>query len=71
MTVSMFWQQLPIQIVVADSVADSKTKVRTGKQQLVVGCRFEKAVIINFRVQIVTIYAPGSETNQALALFQK
>ena len=71
MLVAIFWQQLSIQIVVADSVADSKTKVRTGKQQLVAGCRFEKVVIINFRVQIVTIYAPGSETKQALALFKK
>ena len=58
MLVAIFWQQLSIQIVVADSVADSKTKVQTGNQQLAA----EKVVIINFRVQIVTIYAPGSET---------
>ena len=70
MLVAIFWQHLPIQIVVAASVGDSKAKVRTGNR-LVAGCRFKKAVFINFRVHIVTIYAPGSETNQGLALFQK
>ena len=30
MLVAIYWQQLPIQIVVADSVADSKTTVRIG-----------------------------------------
>ena len=29
MLVAIFWQHLPIQIVVADSVGDSKAKVRT------------------------------------------
>ena len=28
MLVDIFWQKLPIQIVVADSVANSKTKIR-------------------------------------------
>ena len=32
MLVAIFWQRLPIQIVVADSVADSKTKVRIGNR---------------------------------------
>ena len=46
MIVAMFWKQLPIQIAVADSVADSKIQVRIGNRQLVAGCRFEKNVII-------------------------
>ena len=65
----MFRKQLPIQIVVADSVADSKIQVRIGNRQLV-SVADSKSVIIVSRVQIF-IYAPGSETNQALALFQK
>ena len=49
MPVAIFWQQLPIQIVVADSVAGSKTKVQArnylpvadSKRQLllILGCR--------------------------------
>ena len=33
---------MPIQILVANSVADSKTKVGISNRQLVAGCRFEK-----------------------------
>ena len=65
MLAAIFWKQLPIQIVVADSVADSKTQVWIGSQLPI-----RKSVIIVSRVQIV-IYAPGTKTNQALALFQK
>ena len=42
MIVAMFWKKLPIQIAVADSVADSKIQVRIGNRQLVAGCRFQK-----------------------------
>ena len=61
MLAAMFLKQLPIQIV----VADSKTQVWIGSRLPI-----RKSVIIVSRVQIV-IYAPGTKTNQALALFQK
>ena len=67
MLVDIFWQQLPIQIVVADPVADTKTKVRISNRQLVA---VSKPVIIVSRVHIV-IYALGTKTNQALAFFSK
>ena len=35
MLVAILWQRLPIQIVFAYSVADSKTQVRIGNRQLV------------------------------------
>ena len=43
MIVGMVLKQLPIQNAAADSVADSKTKVRNGNRQLVelLFCRFE------------------------------
>ena len=72
MIVAMFWKQLLIQITVADSVADSKKYKFESATQPPTSCRLSirKTAIIVTRVQIV-IYAPGSETNQSLALFQK
>ena len=71
MAAAIFWQRFPIKIVVADSVADSITKIRIDNRQLA-SCRLpiRKTAIIDTRVQIV-IYAPGTKTNQVLALFQK
>ena len=69
MLAAIFKQRLPIQIVVTDSVANSKTKVRISNRQLVACCRFKKTVIIVSRMQFV-IYAPGTKTNQAVAWFQ-
>ena len=46
MLVAILWQRLPIQIVFADSVADSKTQVRIGNRQLHVVADSKRTVII-------------------------
>ena len=46
MLVAIFYQQLPIQIVVADPVADSKYRFELATGQLVASCRFEKKLLL-------------------------
>ena len=67
MLVAIFWQQLPIQIVVSDSVADSIPKSKPAYSNLLPDADSKRQLLLI----LVTICAPGSETNQALALFKK